>query len=1436
MASTEYSQNNCQSNQQNQTSREVFLAAYSHSSGNMYWTRYQASINKEIDLSFWQKVPIPTSVLEGIGIIEYSVPNVQSHLYLFYKTKSNFNYEFRYIRFNLLIGQWEEAEYRLDIGHSGNFWAKIKAGNRANRVPEILYSTANGDWFKNTLNIEGVDWSDRDPDFVQWGRALGSYEIQTYSQAGQRQVFTIRNSIGQLLYRALDDGDDGKWILIGTKYSALATEGLDIDRLLILARKDDLPKPHQLIWHSNNSLVHGTPLQISSISDLNNWINAVAGFGFDGLSYGEPGAERNLMDIFNDPNESKSRKIEISRHFSSDSISRFQYAWVEVGKLCIRLFKNYAYQSISLDQVMKRLIEGNPSDVRIYRRNISSEISYSGEFPTNNLSKFFIHREWISGTDYYFLYYSRLSRFSDLEIGDGNAPEAIAFGGDHSSFSTDKNLGVFTNLATDDNLALHIVAEKETRVRPPRLGYVSSNYLALHIHQKFIPRQVYQGYNVVMPLREYRDEALHFVPLLVANQLRDKGYFSEALLIYEGLFNYRAITDVTYINSFLRNSQDTSDLYERSLSWLLDPLNPFNIAEGRSAAHIVYVLIQISTCYLNYAEREFTKDDIEARSFARDLYQKAIQLFDAMPANACDTEKDQIISSISDIVPVPIAALFEHTLRSVPLAKVGIIGSDLSDHLDRDDSTHTALQKIDKLITEKLSPKDSSSLYEHADKKKVAYQQMIETHIMNGGIVSEMQSDSLLITMSEDADFTPTNYGFCIPENPLPAALKLQAEVNLYKLNHCLTIAGHERPDEIFDDSISASDLPTITGNGSINLPQQFILNPTNYRFEFLVEKAKQYVQIAQQIEGAFLSALEKRDAEAYQLMKARQEVQLSNKSLRLQRLRVNEAKDGVKLSELQRDRSSIQEIHYEDQINNGLNIYEQRGIHLLATASTAYTLATASGSWKFWKPENTISRLGQALSSWSSFMMQVANFERREQEWKFQKKLAQQDIRIGNQQIRISQDRLAITNQEYSIAQTQQDFARETLEYLSNKFTNVELYDWMSNVLEGVYSWFLSQATATAQLAQQQYEFQKREQTNIIQADYWEALSQNDYSLDDQQVSDRRGLTGSARLLQDVYELEQRALESNAREQQLTKVISLAQSAPTEFQMFRESGTMQFDTMMEWFDRDFPGHYLRQIKRVRISVIALVNPTDGIKATLSNKGLSRIVHGSDQLFQKSVLVAQPEIIAYTTPVNATGQFDFELQQQNEMLRPFEGLGVETSWTFEMSKASNNIDYTTIADVLLTIDYSALHSEVYKEQIIQNLGTDFSADRVFSLRNDFPDQWYDLNHPELVADDVKMKVTLTVTRQDFPANLNSINLVHIKMFFITADGFEESIGEVGLMFNGVTGQSSPVNNIISTASNATDTGSWANLIDGHPDPTGAWTLAFPFDADPGTTN
>lgn len=672
---------------------------------------------------------------------------------------------------------------------------------------------------------------------------------------------------------------------------------------------------------------------------------------------------------------------------------------------------------------------------------------------------------------------------------------------------------------------------------------------------------------------------------------------------------------------------------------------------------------------------------------------------------------------------------------------------------------------------------------------------------------------------------TVTTFDFCIPANPILKALRLHADNNLHKLRTCRNIAGVKRDVEPYAAPIDIlSAMPSIGAGGQLVLPTRITPPPVPYRYEFLVERAKQLANLAAQMEGAFLSNLEKRDAELYNLLKARQDIRLARAGVRLQDLRLRQAEDEVRLSELQKQSAEIQVSYYSAWLTEGMTPLENAILGLyIAEASVN---AVASGfAWYYGQYQAAWSLMTESQRAMIQALQMRATQDRREQEWALQKALAEQAIRIGKQQIKIANDGVDIVEQEGTIARIQVEHAEAIVEFLQNKETNLELYDWMSGILEGIYSYFLQQATAMAKLAQAQLAFERQQlPPAYIQDDYWEVPSEDAIGGASEDATDRHGLTGSAHLLADIYKLDQYRLETEQRKLQLTKVISLARTAPFEFQRFKETGVLVFATPMEGCDRDFPGHYLRLIKRVRTSVIALIPPTEGIKATLTSIGISRVVVNNDGLFQPRFANRSPESVALTSPTNATGLF--ELEPQSEMLLPFEGLGVDTTWEFRLPKAANRFDYSTIADILITIEYTALDSYDYRQQVIQSLPSRLSGDRPFSFKNQFADQWYDLHNPERT--DTPMTVRFRTNREDFPPNLDSLKIQQVLLYFARRSGETFEI-TANLTFQpngeavGLGGETETVDGISSTRRG--NAGSWMLLVG--QSPFGEWTLALP---------
>jgi hypothetical protein len=116
---------------------------------------------------------------------------------------------------------------------------------------------------------------------------------------------------------------------------------------------------------------------------------------------------------------------------------------------------------------------------------------------------------------------------------------------------------------------------------------------------------------------------------------------------------------------------------------------------------------------------------------------------------------------------------------------------------------------------------------------------------------------------------------------------------------------------------------------------------------------------------------------------------------------------------------------------------------------------------------------------------------------------------------------------------------------------------------------------------------------------------------------------------------VDQYAFATDQVKLQITKIISLPLLDPVAFQQFTDTGIVRFATPMTLFDQDFPGHYLRLISQVRVSLIALIPPSLGICATLANSGISRVIVKDELGGFRPVLVQRaPQEVALSSPIN----------------------------------------------------------------------------------------------------------------------------------------------------------------------------------------------------------
>src|SRR5262249_45277487 len=162
-----------------------------------------------------------------------------------------------------------------------------------------------------------------------------------------------------------------------------------------------------------------------------------------------------------------------------------------------------------------------------------------------------------------------------------------------------------------------------------------------------------------------------------------------------------------------------------------------------------------------------------------------------------------------------------------------------------------------------------------------------------------------------------------------------------------------------------------------------------------------------------------------------------------------------------------------------------------------------------------------------------------------------------------------------------------------------------------------------------------------------------------------------------------------------------------------------------------------------------------------------------------------------------------------------------TSWEFQMPKAANFINYDSIADVLITIEYTALSDAVYRNQVIQKLDRDFSADRAISFQQLLADQWFDLHNPEQLDPTKRFRAEFSIADTDFPLNLeeDSVKISNLIVYFVPKDGEVVKATTVGLQFvpDGAPPNAAPLGGdagsdrgLLSTRSGSAPT--WKNCI------------------------
>ena len=619
----------------------------------------------------------------------------------------------------------------------------------------------------------------------------------------------------------------------------------------------------------------------------------------------------------------------------------------------------------------------------------------------------------------------------------------------------------------------------------------------------------------------------------------------------------------------------------------------------------------------------------------------------------------------------------------------------------------------------------------------------------------------------------PITFGslyFCIPPNDNLLQLWDTVTDRLTKIRSCENIDGVQASLALFSPPIDPGalvraaaaglDIASFVAGLGAPLPA--------YRFATMSAKATELTQHVAALGSELLMALEKRDAEAVARLRTNQEIRVQG-AVRTEKLAAI-AEAAAALEGLRKSRLVTVCTQEYYQGLTFMNPWEGaavalNGTSLIGEAAVAlgYVLSgglklipafAAGGAGFGGSPTVTVTLGGQTVGPAADSAAQVLSslarvaeksagmaatqgaYQRRHDEWAYQINLAGKQLDHIDQEIATAQLHIDMLNKDLAAHDLATTNAQQLLAFMTQKYTNQELYEWMTSKVTSVYYSAYQLAFDTAKKAERCLEHELASDTTYISYGYWDSA--------------RKGLMTADALLHDIKRMEAAYLDLNSREYELTKHVSLATLDPQALLTLKNTGSAVVDIPEAVFDVDHPGHYLRRLKTVGLSIPCVTGPYTTVACTLSHVA-NRYRHstarvsgaatdyaayaeqdGGDPRFTYNVGAIQS--IATSSAVADNGLF--ELNFHDERYLPFEGTGAIGQWRIELPQDFPSFDHSTITDVVLHLRYTARDGGSAFRGLVQGVTTDLlehmthdQGQGLFagvSLRNQFPDAWWQL--------------------------------------------------------------------------------------------------------------
>ncbi|MEH2500486.1 hypothetical protein V1294_006965 [Bradyrhizobium sp. AZCC 1678] len=513
------------------------------------------------------------------------------------------------------------------------------------------------------------------------------------------------------------------------------------------------------------------------------------------------------------------------------------------------------------------------------------------------------------------------------------------------------------------------------------------------------------------------------------------------------------------------------------------------------------------------------------------------------------------------------------------------------------------------------------------------------------------------------------------------------------------------------------------------------------WRFQFLLDRARYFVEHAKNAQREYLNFLGNAEREEFQELTVAQSVEMEKCNVRTETARVEQVKAELEAAKESAELSSMAADHAQTRLDR-YQKFDEYADSLFGT--------TGPDPLEFLSDiANNIPGLnavltgvgdlftGGAISNRKQQLLADAQRGVEEQNLELAVAEADQAATVADRQLAAAEVGVMVAGMQRAAAVLRHEFAVQSLSFLRNRTLNAELWYRLSAAIRHVADTYLRYGIETAFLAEQAYEFELDKRINVIRFDY--------------DVSDLGDMLAGDFLLRDLDTLENDLIiGQQQRQQQVRYVLSLAREFPDALQELRDIGHTTFSLRLEQLERRFPGLFNLRVSSVEVMPIALMDGTRfSLELTQLGSGYVRLksqadAQTGDEILSLAETLAADWLIGLQTqwPVKArvtgpeTAVFSGLTRQDlvglpsffiSNQRGAFEGLAGASSWRVDLSMRENRIVPGTLADLLVTFTLAGYYDSALR-QAIETAPRKISAtDTWLSAHLTFPDAFYAFN-------------------------------------------------------------------------------------------------------------